>query len=145
MRIMFKGENLGEWDGNPTLREAREIKKELGLLPTEFGQALTDSDPDAVSMFLSMMLTRAGKPIRWDEVDANADDLEAVPTNDAEREAVEAAQAAARKAAGEPDEESGKEPATPNATPASRGRARSGSSNRGGSKSSRPASGATTG
>lgn len=75
MKISFKGEFLGEFSGQPTLAEARLIKAKLGMLPLDFGEALNVGDPDALSMLVAIMLTRAGRPTDWDDVDGEYEDF----------------------------------------------------------------------
>jgi hypothetical protein len=78
MKISFKGEYLGEFNGQPRLAEARLIKAKLGMLPMDFGEALNVGDPDALSMMVAIMLTRAGRPTEWDQVDGEYEDFETV-------------------------------------------------------------------
>ena len=75
MRIKWKGQDLGEFSGQPRVQEARLIKAELGLLPVEFGEAMNNGDPDAVSMMIAMMMTRSGKPTSWKDIEGEFDDF----------------------------------------------------------------------
>lgn len=100
MRIKFKGQDLGEWNDLPTLREASLIKRELGMLPMQFGEALTEMDPDATRMLVAIMMTRNGTPTKWEDIDGDYGDFEVIQTDDE--------QAAAAQAAEQPEDELGK-------------------------------------
>lgn len=80
MHIKFKGEDLGEFNGQPRLAEARLIKKELSMLPLEFAEALQKADPDAMCMLVAIMLARAGRSVAWDQIDGEFTDIESVLT-----------------------------------------------------------------
>ena len=69
MRIHYGDRDLGDWSGWPTLREARRIKAEIGMLPNQFRQALRDMDPDANAMLAAIMLARNGEDVPLDQID----------------------------------------------------------------------------
>lgn len=76
MRVKFKGEDLGEFSGQPRIQEARLIKAELGMLPMEFGQALNQNDPDALSMVVAIMMNRCGRRVSWRDIEGEYEDFE---------------------------------------------------------------------
>lgn len=90
MRIKFKGEDLGEFNGQPRIQEARIIKRELGMLPMDFGMALNNGDPDALSMMVSIMMNRNNRPIHWDDVEGEYDDFDTELTPEEQAEVDEA-------------------------------------------------------
>lgn len=91
MRIKYKGEDLGEWSGMPTLQEARRIKAELDLLPHQFRTALATNDPDALCMHAVIMLARNGKDAGLDDIDGEYSDIEYI-LSDEEKALIAAAQ-----------------------------------------------------
>lgn len=63
MRVLFKGQYLGDYTGVPRVGEARVIKRELNMLPADFEVALDGMDPDATSLLVALMQDRkAGQP-----------------------------------------------------------------------------------
>lgn len=89
MRVQWKGEDIGEWNGKPRLAESRRIKAELGMLPGEFLDALKLNDPDAVCMLIAMLKTRMdpSSPMYLEDIDGDPDELQ-VTLSDAERAAL---------------------------------------------------------
>jgi hypothetical protein len=79
MRIIWQGEDLGEWRGKPKLKEQRRIKDELGWGPVEFLENLGEDDPYAVSIFVAIMRTRkTGEVVNLEDVDGEPEDLDIV-------------------------------------------------------------------
>jgi hypothetical protein len=104
MKISWKGQDLGEYNGAPRIEECRLIKRELGLLPMDFGQALQDGDPDATSMLVSIMLNRNGDDTTWDSVTGEMGDFD-VEYNAEEKAEMKKQEAANRKAEAEAEDE----------------------------------------
>ncbi len=75
MKAFWKGEYLCEWSGMPSIPEARVIKKITGMLPEPFGESLEKGDPDAWAMLVKILLKRAGRDVRLEEVDGDYGDL----------------------------------------------------------------------
>jgi hypothetical protein len=89
MRIKFQGEDLGEWKGAPRLKEARLVKQKLGLLPQQFAEAVSEMDPDAMSMMVSLLYTRAGKQVALEDIDGEFTDFDIELTDEEKRQAAE--------------------------------------------------------
>lgn len=94
MRVKFKGEDLGEFSGQPRIQEARLIKAELGMLPMEFGEALNQADPDALSMVVAIMMARIGRRVSWRDIEGEYEDFQ-TELNDEEQARVNEALKAA--------------------------------------------------
>lgn len=75
MRLKFKGEDLGEFSGKPTIKECRRIKQELKMLPMQFQMALDGADPEAMCLLVAIMKKRKGEDIDWEEIDGEMDDF----------------------------------------------------------------------
>lgn len=94
MQVKFKDEALGEWTGKPSLRESRQLKRDLGMLPGEFSQALNDQDPDAMSWLVALLIARkngvdVSQGIGWEDIDGNYDDIEIELNKDEEAQLLE--------------------------------------------------------
>jgi hypothetical protein len=94
MQVTFKGEKLGEWTGKPTLKEARQLKRDLGLLPNDFAAALNDQDPDAMSWLVALLIARkagadVAQGIDWEDIDGNYDDVEVEMNKEEEEQILE--------------------------------------------------------
>ncbi len=89
MYIKFKGEDLGEWRGAPRIKEARLVKRTLGLLPGEFGNAVGEMDPDALGLLVSILYSRKGKDIPFEEVDGEILDFQIELSEEEKRQAAE--------------------------------------------------------
>lgn len=91
MQVTFKGEKLGEWTGKPTLKEARQLKRDLGFLPNDFSAALNNQDPDAMSWLVALLIARkagtdVAQGIDWEDIDGDYDDIEVELNKDEEEE-----------------------------------------------------------
>lgn len=80
MQVKFKEETLGEWTGKPSLKEARQLKRDLGMLPGEFSEAMQNQDPDAMCWLIALLRARkngadVSQGIGWEEVDGDYNDL----------------------------------------------------------------------
>lgn len=89
MRIKFKGKDLGEWKGAPRLKEARLVKQTIGLLPQDFIEAVSQMDPDALCMLVSLMYTRNGQLVSYEEIDGEYEDFELELSDEEKRQAAE--------------------------------------------------------
>lgn len=89
MYIKFKGEDLGEWRGAPRIKEARLIKRTLGLLPGEFGNAVGEMDPDALGLLVSILYSRKGKDIPFEDVDGEILDFQIELSDEEKRQGAE--------------------------------------------------------
>lgn len=89
MRIKFQGEDLGEWTGAPRLKEARMIKSTLGMLPGVFAEAVSEMDPDALSMLVALLKTRNGTHTAYSDVDGEITEFDVVLSDDEKRMAAE--------------------------------------------------------
>lgn len=89
MRIKFKGRDLGEWKGAPRLKEARLVKQKIGLLPQEFIESVSQMDPDALCMLVSLMYGRNNEQVSYDSIDGEYEDFELELSDEEKRQAAE--------------------------------------------------------
>jgi len=91
LRIHYKGRDLGDWGGWPTLQEARRIKTMVGMRPHEFRKALFQDDPDALACLAVIMLARHGEEATIDDIDGDNCIETVIPIlTDEERAAIKA-------------------------------------------------------
>jgi hypothetical protein len=82
-----------EWDfDGPHLKELRTIKKFTGLRGEAFGEALVESDPDAITALLYVLHLRDKIRVPFDDIDLDPEDFDMKETEEekAEREKLEA-------------------------------------------------------
>ena len=82
-----------EWEFDaPTLKELRTIKKLTGFAGLAFGEAISESDPEALAALLYILHERDKISVPFDDVDLDFNDFEMRETDAevAEREALEA-------------------------------------------------------
>ncbi|WP_157251127.1 hypothetical protein [Nonomuraea typhae] len=60
-----------EWDGMPTLAEARVIKAHTRMSTYQFLDALVEGDADALTALLLILYRRSGEQIPFDEIDCD--------------------------------------------------------------------------
>ena len=69
--IGFEGETF-EWDDSSLmLSEAREIKKWLKVNPPDWLEMLASDDPDASTALLCILNRRAGRDVRFSDLDGD--------------------------------------------------------------------------
>lgn len=86
MFVKWKGRDLGEFSGMPSLQEARKIRSMVGMLPEEWLTGLQKADPDCFIALVVVMLARNGEQVRFDSVDGEYTDLE-IELSEKEKEA----------------------------------------------------------
>lgn len=92
------------------------------MLPQQFAQAISEMDPEALSMLVAFMLTRGGTPTGYDDVDGEFDDFEVELDDDEKAEMGQPAEALGKEpvtvppAPSEPDTPSSSETASPTTT-----------------------------
>lgn len=89
MIVKWKGQDLGEFSGMPTLKEARKLRSMIGMLPEEWLQGLQKADPDCFIALVVIMLSRNGQEVRFDSVDGEFTDLDIVQTEEEQRRQAE--------------------------------------------------------
>lgn len=75
MLVKWKGQDLGEYSGLPTLKEARKVRSMTGMLPEAFLDGLEKGDPDCVVTLVVIMLSRNGEEVRFDSIDGEYSDF----------------------------------------------------------------------